>query len=367
MKISSISIYGLQLPLSAPQVLSRGRVFNRFESTFIKIDTDQGITGWGEVCPWGSSYLPAFPGGVRAALSEMAPQLIGQDPRRPDVLMRYMDAILAGHIYAKAAIDFAIWDIMGKAAGRPIYELLGGKENNPVPRLAAIHLGSFDQMYTEVDQRRKSGFKNFSIKMGNGLEQDIETITKITERRQSGEFFIFDANGGWSPHEGIRIMNAVAHLDTTFEQPCFTYEECMAVRTRTRQPMSLDECMVELRDFVRAISDRGCELVSIKLARVGGLTRARAIRDLCLSHDIKLFMMCMAGTVINDTVGAHFAQTIPANRFSGAWACQDYITIDPAPRQGARTINGHLPPPDLPGLGVEPDLDILNRPLAVFN
>src|SRR6476620_7890585 len=119
-------MYGLELPLAEPYHLSRGRLFERFDSTFIRIDTDEGITGWGEVCPWGSSYLPAFPGGVRAALSEVAPQLIGQDPQRPDVLMRYIDAILAGHIYAKAAVDFAIWDIMGKAAGRPIYELLGG-------------------------------------------------------------------------------------------------------------------------------------------------------------------------------------------------------------------------------------------------
>jgi cis-L-3-hydroxyproline dehydratase len=100
-------------------------------------------------------------------------------------------------------------------------------------------------------------------------------ITRITGRRQLGEFFISDANGGWSPHEAIWVMNAVGHLDTTFEQPCFTYEECLAVRTRTRQPISLDECMVELHDFVRALSDRGCELVSIKLVRVGGLTRAR--------------------------------------------------------------------------------------------
>lgn len=366
MKISGISLYGLDLPLETPQVLSRGRVFDKFQSTFIRIDTDEGIYGWGEVCPWGSSYLPAFPGGVRAALAEMAPQLIGQDPLRPDVLVRHMDRILAGHIYAKAAVDFAVWDVMGKALSRPIYELLGGKEENAVPRLASIHLGSFEQMNAEIEQKRKAGFRNFSVKMGQGIDADIETIRAVTASKRSGEFFIFDSNGGWSPHEATRVMNAVADLDTTFEQPCLTYEQCLDVRTRTRQPISLDECMVELRDFVRALSDRGCELVSIKLARVGGLTKARAIRDLCMAYDINLFMMCMAGTVVNDTVAAHFAQTIPANRFCGAWACQDYITVDPAPQRGARTINGHMPPPDLPGLGVEPDMDLLGEPLAVF-
>ncbi|MBP1881791.1 mandelate racemase/muconate lactonizing enzyme family protein [Sinorhizobium mexicanum] len=366
MKISGISLYALELPLETPQVLSRGRVFDKFHSTFIRIDTDAGISGWGEVCPWGSSYLPAFPGGVRAALMEMAPQLIGCDPTRPDVLVRYMDRILAGHIYAKAAVDFALYDIIGKATGQPIYELLGGKEENAVPRMASIHLHSLDETKAEIEQKRIAGYKNYSIKVGQGFESDVATIKAVMEQRKDGEFFIFDSNGGWSPHEATRLMNAVSHLDTTFEQPCLTYEECLDVRTRTRQPISLDECMVELKDFVRALSDRGCELVSIKLARVGGLTKARAIRDLCLAYDINLFMMCMAGTVINDTVAAHFAQTIPANRFYGAWSCQDYITVDPAPQRGARTINGHMPPPNLPGLGVEPDMEVLGAPIAVF-
>lgn len=366
MKITGISLYGLELPLETPQVLSRGRVFDRFESTFIRIDTDEGIYGWGEVCPWGSSYLPAFPGGVRAALMEMAPQLIGCDPTRPDVLNRYMDRILTGHIYAKAAVDFAIWDIMGKEAGKPIYELLGGKEDNPVPRMASVHLESTEQMLAEIERKRSIGFKNFSVKMGRGIEKDIETIEAATAAKAPGDLFIFDSNGGWSPHEATRVMNAVSHLDTTFEQPCITYDEVLSVRTRTRQPISLDECLVELRDFARAFTDRSCELVSIKLARVGGLTKARAIRDLCLAYDINMFMMCMAGTVVNDTVGAHFAKTIPAERFKGAWACQDYVTVDPAPQLGARTVNGHMSPPDLPGLGVEPDLELLGEPLAIY-
>jgi L-alanine-DL-glutamate epimerase-like enolase superfamily enzyme len=367
MKIRSIALYGLELPLATPQHLSRGRKFELFHSTFVRIDTTEGITGWGEVCPWGSSYLPAFPGGVRSALMELAPQLIGQDPRRPDVLLRYMDSVLSGHIYAKAAIDFAIWDIIGKSVGRPIYELLGGKEDNPVPRMASLHLNSFDNMLAELEKRRRDGFRHFSIKVGNGVDKDVGMIRQFTEQRRDGEVFIFDANGGWSPFEAVRVMNAVGNLDTTFEQPCFTYEECLDVRGRTRQPISLDECMVEMRDFVRALSDRACELVSIKLARVGGLTRARAIRDLCLAFDVQLFIMCMAGTVINDTVGAHFAQTIPTNRFCGAWSCQDYITVDPAPGKGARSLKGYMPPPDLPGLGVEPDLDLLGSPLAVFS
>jgi L-alanine-DL-glutamate epimerase-like enolase superfamily enzyme len=108
MKINQISLYALELPLKEPYLLSRGRLFERFDSTFVKIDTDEGITGWGEVCPWGASYLPAFTGGVRAAIAEMAPHLLGQDPRQPEAVYRLMDRALAGHAYAKAGIDFAV-------------------------------------------------------------------------------------------------------------------------------------------------------------------------------------------------------------------------------------------------------------------
>ncbi|ACI59643.1 Mandelate racemase/muconate lactonizing protein (plasmid) [Rhizobium leguminosarum bv. trifolii WSM2304] len=366
MKIRSISLYELELPLTAVQYLSRGRTFERFLSTFVRIDTDEGLTGWGEVCPWGSSYLPAFPGGVRTALAEISPHLIGQDPCRPDQLNRLMDTVLTGHIYAKAGIDYALWDLVGQAAGRPIYDVIGGKEDNPVPISAAIHHGTPDAMMREMEKFRQRGAKRFSVKVGQGVNTDIEVVKRFTESRREDELMIFDANCGWSPWEAIRVMNATADLDTTFEQPCATYEQCLIVRQQTQQPLCLDECLVELKDFVRAVSDRACQIVNIKIARVGGITKARTIRDFLLTYDISMLTMCMAGTTINDTMCAHFGQTVPANRFVGTWSCQDYVTVDPAPGRGARSEGGLMPPPNLPGLGVAPDLEVLRTPFAVF-
>lgn len=366
MKIKRISAYGLYLPLAEVQYLSKGRRFEGFDSTFIRIDTDEGITGWGEICPWGNNYLPAFSGAIRAALEVLGPQLIGRDPRRPEVLTRQMDAILPGHLYTKAGIDYAIWDVIGKAAGMPIYELLGGKEDHAVATSASLHLDSTDAMLGKLDYWRKRGVSRFSIKMGRSLADDIEAVRAFSEVRRDDELFIFDANGGWSPWEATRVINATSDLDVTFEQPCATYDECVDVRGRTQRPFCLDECMVEYRDFMRAISDKSCEIVNVKLARVGGITRARWIRDLCMANNIHMLIMCMAGTVVNDTIVAHFAQSLPANRLVGTWSCQDYITVDAAPGRGARHVDGHMTPPDLPGLGVEPDLALLGDPLFVF-
>ena len=116
MKITGISVWQCDLPLHKPYYLSGGRLrFDVLDSTFVRIDTDAGISGWGEACPWGVTYLPAFGRGVRAGLAEIAPQLLGRDPRRSDVVDAIMDTALPGHPYVKSALDMACWDILGDA------------------------------------------------------------------------------------------------------------------------------------------------------------------------------------------------------------------------------------------------------------
>ena len=117
MKISRISVWQIDLPLHTPYFLSGGRLrFDRLDSTIIRIDTDDGLSGWGEACPWGHTYLPAHGPGVRAGLGVLAPCVIGLDPRALDHLNAVMDSMLPGHPYVKSAIDMACWDIFGQAA-----------------------------------------------------------------------------------------------------------------------------------------------------------------------------------------------------------------------------------------------------------
>lgn len=367
MKIRQITLYGLELPLKEPNHLSRGRVFERLDSTFVKIDTDEGIVGWGEVCPWGPNYTQAFAGGLRASVAEIAPHLIGKDPRRPEVLTRFMDHVLTGHIYAKALLDYAFWDILGKAVRLPVYELLGGREDsNPVPLIATQRVDTLDNMLRLLETWRELGYRRQSIKLGTGVDQDIARIRRIAPLRRADEEFTFDANGGWAPWEAIRVMNATSDLDYFIEQPCYTYDECLSVRSKVRQAMCLDECMEDLQDVLRAIHDKMLDILNLKIARVGGITRARWIRDVCIANRIPIFVMCLGGTVVNDTAVAHFAQAIPKDLCLAAWSCQEMVTIDAAPGRGARNVNGNMTPPALPGLGVEPEVGILGPPIARF-
>ena len=114
-KIRSISAYQADLPLHEGSYnWSGGKSVSVFDSTIVAIETDEGVTGYGEVCPLGPFYLPAYAEGARTGIGELAPHLIGEDPTQLLPLNRHMDAVLKGHPYVKSAIDMACWDILGR-------------------------------------------------------------------------------------------------------------------------------------------------------------------------------------------------------------------------------------------------------------
>lgn len=169
-----------------------------------------------------------------------------------------------------------------------------------------------------------------------------------------------------APREAIEVMNGVRDLGCWFEQPCETLEETLQVRRATWQPISIDEGLHTLTDLIRIQREGIGEIAHIKIGRVGGLTRARRMRDFCLETGLTVLAKETGGTVLADTAASHFAQAVSKRSCLGTWSCQDMITLDPAPGQGARNRNGCFTAPDQPGLGVEPDPDILRAPVDVF-
>ena len=125
MKITKITAYQVDLPLKEGRYAwSNDNAVETFDSTVVAVETDAGITGYGECCPLGPAYLPAYAAGVRAGLKEIAPKLIGVDPTHLGVLNRRLDEAIRGHPYVKAPVDGACWDILGKVAKLPVYALL---------------------------------------------------------------------------------------------------------------------------------------------------------------------------------------------------------------------------------------------------
>jgi len=368
MKITRLSVYQKNLPLKDPYWLSGGRLkFEVLDATFVKIETDAGITGWGEGTPWGHTYVPAHGPGIRAAMETMAPDILGQDPRKVELVEQAMDLCLPGHLYAKQPIDMACWDIMGKAFNLPIADLLGGKRDNGTPAASSVSSGEPDYMMDIINSYRDRGYVAHSAKVGGSdTDKDIERIRYIEANRRDNEIILYDVNRAWTRREASIVMNAVSDLGVTFEQPGETLDDISEIRKVTTSPISIDESLVTLQDATRIARDGLADVFGIKLNRVGGLTKARRMRDVAIAHGIQMFVMATGGSVLADTEAAHLAQSIPDAFSRACWSCQDMLTIDVAPNSGPRCNDGYITIDNTPGLGVTPDETILGDPIAVY-
>lgn len=367
MKITRISVYQKDLPLSEPYWLSGGRLkFEVLDATFVKIETDVGFTGWGEGTPWGHTYVPAHGPGIRAGIETMTQAILGQDPRQLAHIERAMDLCLPGHLYAKAPIDLACWDIAGQAAGLSIADLLGGRDTIGTLIASSVSSGDPEYMLDIIKKYRAMGYKVHSCKVGGDITKDIARIRFLEKNRLPDERILYDVNRAWTRREAAIVMNATADMGITVEQPCETLDDIAALRQITTTPISVDESLVTLQDATRIARDGLAEVFGIKLNRVGGLTKAARMCDVALAHGIQIYVMATGGSVLADTEAAILAQTIPPEFRLGTWACQDMLTVDVAPDQGARNVDGMLTVSDVAGHGVVPDPDILGDPVAVY-
>ncbi len=367
MKITSITIFQRDLPLEHPYWLSGGRLkFEVLDATFVRIETDEGLTGWGEGTPWGHTYVPAHGPGIRAGIQTMAPSLLGLDPRQVLRVERAMDLALPGHLYAKAPVDMACWDIAGQAAGLPIADLMGGGSRTPRPIASSVGAKTAQETRAVIDRYRARGYIAHSVKIGGDVARDIARIRDVEAYREPGDLVLYDVNRGWTRQQALRVMHAVQDLHVMVEQPCETLDDIAAIAPRHCTPVSVDESLVTLQDATRIARDGIAEVFGIKLNRVGGLTRAARMRDVALAHGIDMFVMATGGTVLADTEALHLAATIPDVHCHAVWACQDMITAEIAEGAGPRNAKGHLTLPEAPGLGVHPNPNTLGDPVAHY-
>jgi L-alanine-DL-glutamate epimerase-like enolase superfamily enzyme len=181
MKITRIAAYQVDLPLKEGRYAwSGGKSVDMFDSTIVRVETDAGVTGHGEVCPLGPVYLPAYAGGVRAGLAELAPALLGRDPTQLGPVNRSMDGTLKGHPYVKSPIDIACWDILGQVAQLPVCTLLGGRYGKDHVLYRAISQESADAMAKRVAEYRAEGYRRFQLKVGGDPDRWPACCNRVT-------------------------------------------------------------------------------------------------------------------------------------------------------------------------------------------
>jgi len=367
MKISKINVYQVDLPLKEGRYSwSNGNFVEVFDSTVVEIITDDGLIGVAECCPLGSAYLPSFALGVRAGLAELVPHLIGQDPLNIGHINRLMDAALRGHPYAKAPIDIACWDLLGKATGLPVFTLLGGAAQDDVVLYRAISQEAPEQMAKKIELYASEGYTKFQLKVGGDANEDIERIHATRSVLKPTDILVADANTGWTRHEAARVVGAIASLDVYVEQPCLTYEECVSIRRRTTLPFIMDEVIDTPNTLVRGIAEDAMDVINLKISKVGGLTKAKLMRDLCVQHGIPMTIEDTWGGDITTAAIAHLARSTPSEFTFSATDFNSYGTVDIA--EGApQRVNGRMTAADRPGLGVTPIYDALGAPVASYS
>jgi L-alanine-DL-glutamate epimerase-like enolase superfamily enzyme len=213
-------------------------------------------------------------------------------------------------------------------------------------------------MAANVAGYHAEGYTRFQLKVGGDPDEDIERIRQARAILPANNRLVADANTGWTQHEAVRVARAIRDLDVYIEQPCLTYEECLAVRRGTDHPFVLDENIDGIDVLLRAKADLAMDVVNLKISKLGGLTKTRQVRDLCVSMGIAMTLEDSWGGDITTAAIAHLAHSTPEEfRFSST-DFNSYVTVSNA--TGApRRESGRMRASTEPGLGIEPRFDVL--------
>ncbi len=364
MKISRIEVYGYNLSYRyGDYSMSGNQVITHLPSTVVRVVSDQGLDGWGEVCPLGPLYLASHGHGARAALQQIVPALIDLDPTNLSAVHVAMNNALRGHEYAKSAVDIACWDILGKSTKTDVATLLGGRLQESFALYKAVPLGAPEVMKEYVLARRAEGFHRFQLKIGTDPFEDVKRVGYVTEVTDETDLIVADANGGWRLQDAMIATRLLEPMQRIYlEEPCRTLEECLHIRQHTTLPMVLDEVITDVNVMLRAFHERGMEAINLKISKFAGLTGSKLVRDLADQLGLRVTIEdTWGGDLVTAAVSHLAASTRPDQvltiSFMNDWTHEHIAGYQPRSRNGV----GHAP--RSPGLGVEVDVDRLGSPL----
>ena len=368
MKIKEIHVYSHNMPVKNGPYRIASSTVHSLDTTLVKIVADNGLFGWGETCPVGPTYQPQHARGAVAALEEMAQGLIGTNPLQPLQLRRKMDSLLNGHRYAKAAVDIAAYDLLGKHVGMRVADLLGGAVTERVPSYYASGIGDPDEIARIAQERAAEGYPRMQIKVGGGrpVEIDIAVVRKVWERVGTRIRLAVDGNRSLTTRDTLRLSRECPDIPFILEQPCNTIEEIKAIRGQLHHAVYLDENGEDLNTVLRAIGDGICDGFGMKVTRIGGLHAMATFRDICETRSMPHTCDDAWGGDIIHAACTHIGATVQPRLNEGVWLAQPYVEGNYDPENGVNIEGGHIKLPTGPGLGVIPDEALFGAPISSF-
>ena len=367
MRIAEIHVYRHDLPvLDGPYKLALAEV-RSLSTTLVELVADTGHVGWGETCPVGPTYAESHAAGAVAALSEMAPGLRGAEVL-PVPLHRRMDGLLNGHNYAKAAVDIAAHDLLGKHFGVSVSDLLGGAVTDRVPSYYSTGVGPPDETARLAAEKRAEGYPRLQVKVGGRpVEEDIETIRKVWEAiRGSGMRLAVDGNRSLTTRDALRLSRECPDIPFIMEQPCNTIEDLQKIRSQVGHGIYMDENGTSLNTAITAAGTGLVDGFGMKVTRIGGLQPMRAFRDVCAARNLPHTCDDSWGGDIIAAACTHIGATVAPELLEGVWLAAPYIEGHYDPDNGIRAEGGYIKRPQGPGLGVAPDASLFGAPVASF-
>lgn len=365
-KIKEIHIYQHDLPVkNGPYTMANAQVY-ALKTTLVRMVDKGGVEGWGETCPVGPTYAPSHAAGAVAALTELAPALIGTAPA-PIPVCRAMDGALNGHNYAKAALDIATYDLMGKRAGLSISDLLGGAVTDRVASYYATGVGLPDEIARIAKDKADEGFPRLQVKVGGRpVEVDIEVIRKVWENIRGRMRLAVDGNRGWTTRDALRVSRECPDIPFVMEQPCDRIEDLEKIRPQVTHAIYMDESSVDLATVITSVGRELVDGFGMKLTRIGGLLPMTAFRDICAARNLPHTCDDSWGGDIIAAACTHIAATVDPRRMEGVWLAAPYIEGHYDATGGIEIKNGHIALPKGPGLGLRIDPDRFGAPVASF-
>jgi L-alanine-DL-glutamate epimerase-like enolase superfamily enzyme len=362
LRIQSVSAYTYNAKYRYGEYsMSHGRVTVGHPALVVRVRTDTGLEGWGETSPHGGTYLPSFFAGELEAARLLARPLIGLDPRSVTTVNATMDQTLLAGQAAKSAIDWACWDVFGRSVDLPIHALLGGALAWSPPAFSVVSIGTPEEAARDALAEHRKGIARLQVKVGNDPRVDARRLVAAREALPEEVEVWVDANGGWNLGDVLTFCRCLpGDLVVALEQPCRTMTDCAEVGRRSGFPIVLDESVSTLADLAEAKVLVGASGMNLKSSRVGGLTKARVVRDAAIGMDLVVTIDDTWGGAITTAQNIQLAATTERLRGVTLFTEWNEPLVAEGPRMDA---NGTVAVPTAPGNGFAVNLSWFDDPI----
>jgi len=364
--IQQIEVYSVTLRYKEPFRIAPG-ASTESHNIVVKILTDYDVIGWGESSP-SQRVTGEVPKTVVEVLDKIAPKLIGMCPLRIEQDVELMDSIVEGNPSAKAAVDMALHDILGKTARKPLFMLMGGYRTEVLTDIT-LGIKSPREMAKDAAKAVNKGFKALKVKVGVNSTEDVERLKLIREAVGDNVEVRLDANQGWTPKQAIEVLDKVEKFDIQFAEqpvPAGDLEGLVKVRKNSSVPIMADESVHSPEDALCLIKAEAVDLMNIKLMKCGGILKGRKIVDVAEAAGIPCMIGCMGESELGIAAGAHLAAAVRNVQYADLDS--DILLKDKLVKKGGTRVNNSMRVfPKQDGLGIrEMNQKLLGKPKRIY-